>query len=202
MRLFGAYKPEPLVWTRRLVLRAPSLADFEPWAKLRRESHEFLRPWEPVWTPDALSARNFRRRVEWARRGVGRGTAWPLLLFRVEDGALIGGVTLDNVRRGVARTGTLGYWIGEPHARQGYMTEAISGLRDLAFTQLGLTRVEAACLAENAASRALLRRCDFAEEGVLRAHLLISGTWRDHVLHAALAPERRDGAMDATIRRL
>ena len=94
---------------------------------------------------------------------------------------------LQELRRGVAQAGTLGYWIGKPFARQGYMTAAVRLLLQVSFGPLGLHRVEAACLPHNAASIALLGRCGFEHEGLARGYLKIAGTWQDHLLFARLA---------------
>jgi ribosomal-protein-alanine N-acetyltransferase len=104
---------------------------------------------------------------------------------------LLGAITLDNIRRGPAQAGTLGYWVGQPHARQGYMREAIQAVTHHAFTGLDLSRVEAACLPENAASRGVLEGCGFKYEGVAQSYLQINGRWRNHVLYANLRGDRR-----------
>ena len=176
--------------TERLVLRPPEMRDFEQWAKLRRDSRPFLAPWEPAWSRDHLTSRSFRNRVLWAERAIRNGEAYPLFLFRQKDGQIVGGLTLSNIRRQPAQAGTLGYWVGEPFAMQGYMTEALAALREHAFQALDISRLEAACLPENVASRRLLERCDFRYEGEARAYLQIDGRWRDHVLYAALRPDR------------
>ncbi|MGF1551064.1 MAG: GNAT family N-acetyltransferase [Paracoccaceae bacterium] len=177
--------------TERLVLRLPELTDFEPWVRLRRESHAFLQPWEPTWSRDHLSYRAFRNRVLWAERGLRQGEAVALFLTRREDEAVVGGLTLSNIRREPAEAGTLGYWTGAPFARQGYMREALDALVAHAFGPLDLSRLEAASLPDNRASRALLERCGFKYEGVAQAYLQIDGRWRNHVLYAALRPDRR-----------
>lgn len=182
---------EALITTEKLTLRPPALADFEAWARLRRESRAFLSPWEPSWSRDHLSSRAFRNRVAWAERAIRQHDAWPLFLFRAEDEAIVGGLTLSNVRREPAQAATLGYWVGAAHARKGYMTEALSALRDFAFSELGISRLEAACLPDNVASRRLLERVEFKYEGVAQAYLQIAGRWRNHVLYAALRADRR-----------
>ena len=103
----------------------------------------------------------------------------------------MGAVTLDNIRRGPAQAGTLGYWTGERFARQGYMREAVTGLVAHAFRKLDLSRIEAACLPENHASRGLLESCGFKYEGVAQSYLQIAGRWRTHVLYAAIRFDRR-----------
>lgn len=174
----------------RIVLRLPAHSDFNAWSALRIESRDFLTPWEPVWSPDHLTRKSFTNRVYWAARASKGGTALPLFLLR-RDGVLLGAITLDNIRRGPAQTGTIGYWIGKPFVRQGYMREAIGVLVHHAFTTLDLSRIEAACLPENAASRGVLERSGFKYEGVAQSYLQISGRWRNHVLYANLRSDRR-----------
>ncbi|SIS76095.1 GNAT family N-acetyltransferase [Paracoccus saliphilus] len=174
----------------RIVLRLPAHSDFNAWSALRIESRDFLTPWEPVWSPDHLTRKSFTNRVYWAARASKGGTALPLFLLR-RDGVLLGAITLDNIRRGPAQTGTIGYWIGKPFARQGYMREAIGVLVHHAFTTLDLSRIEAACLPENAASRGVLERSGFKYEGVAQSYLQINGRWRNHVLYANLRSDRR-----------
>ena len=181
------------VETERLRLRPPQHTDHRAWTALRRDSEAFLRPWEPAWADDHLTRRAFTNRVIWARRSLSGGTALPLFIERRGDGALLGAVTLDNIRRGPAQMASLGYWIGAAHARHGYMREAIGGVVQHAFTVLDLSRVEAACLPENDASRGLLDASGFRFEGVARGYLQIAGRWRDHVLYAQLRGDRRDG---------
>ncbi len=181
----------PVLRTERLMLRPPELDDHESWAGLRRDSEGFLTPWEPAWARDHLSGRAFRERVYWASRAIAEGRAYPLFAFRVSDGALVGAVTLDNLRRGPAMSVTVGYWVGAIHARRGYMREALGEVMAYAFRDLGLSRIEAACLPDNAPSRALLERCGFKYEGVAQSYLQIAGRWRTHVLYAALRDDRR-----------
>lgn len=182
--------------TERLTLRPPTHSDFRAWTSLRSDSVDFLTPWEPSWADDHLSRKSFTNRVYWAQRSVANGSAVPLFLIRRQDEALLGAITLDNIRRGPAQAGTLGYWVGAPHARKGFMCEAIQAVVHYGFSQLDLSRVEAACLPENAASRGVLEKCGFKYEGVAQSYLQINGRWRNHVLYANLRNDRR-GRTDA-----
>jgi ribosomal-protein-alanine N-acetyltransferase len=177
--------------TERMTLRPPAHSDFRAWTHLRSKSRDYLTPWEPSWADDHLSRKAFTNRVYWAQRSVSGGTALPLFLIRRQDDQLLGAITLDNIRRGPAQAATLGYWTGEPFARQGYMREAILALVHHAFTRLDLSRIEAACLPENKASRGLLETSGFKYEGVAQSYLQIDGRWRTHVLYAALRSDRR-----------
>lgn len=176
--------------SERMVLRLPAHSDYAAWTSLRETSRDFLTPWEPVWAPDHLSRKSFTNRVYWAARASKAGTALPLFLVR-RDGVLVGAITLDNIRRGPAQSGTIGYWIGQPFARQGYMREAIGALVHHAFTTMDLSRIDAACLPENAASRGVLERSGFKYEGVAQSYLQINGRWRNHVLFSNLRSDRR-----------
>jgi ribosomal-protein-alanine N-acetyltransferase len=182
--------------TERMVLRPPEHGDYRAWSALRDASRDFLTPWEPTWAPDHLSRKSFTNRVYWAQRSISNGTAVPLFLIRRSDSALLGAITLDHIRRGPAQAGTTGYWIGQPHARHGYMREAITSLVHYAFTTLEISRIEAGCLPENVPSRRLLEQCGYKYEGVAQSYLQINGRWRNHVLYANLRHDRR-GRTDA-----
>jgi [ribosomal protein S5]-alanine N-acetyltransferase len=174
-----------------MVMRLPRMTDHVDWVNLRRESEKFLEEWEPIRASDHYSRRAFRNRVFWSQTSVEKGTAMPVFLIRREDEVLLGAITLDNIRRGPAQAGTIGYWIGERYARKGYMREGVQALVNYAFNTLDLSRIEAACLPENKPSRALLEKCGFKYEGVAQSYLQIGGRWRTHVLYANLRGDRR-----------
>ena len=177
--------------TERLTLRPPTHSDYRDWTALRLESRGFLQPWEPSWATDHLSRKAFSNRVHWAQRSISSGSAMPMFLIRRDDQALLGAITLDNIRRGPAQAGTLGYWVGERYAQHGYMRETILAVVHHAFTKLDLSRIEAACLPENVASRRVLETSGFKYEGVAQSYLQIDGRWRTHVLYSCLRMDRR-----------
>ncbi len=182
----------PLLEGPRVVLRPPRMDDWAGWAELRGESRDFLTPWEPAWPRDALGQTAFRRRLRQMQRERSAGEAYGLFVTSAESGAVLGGITVSDIRRGVAQTATLGYWMGARHARQGYMTEAIATLLPFVFVTLGLHRLEAACVPQNEPSRRLLEKSGFRQEGLARAYLKIDGQWRDHLLFAQLESEWRN----------
>ncbi|MFM8820744.1 MAG: GNAT family N-acetyltransferase [Phenylobacterium sp.] len=170
-------------------IRPPRPSDFPEWSELRRASHDFLQPWEPLWPADDLTRSAWRRRLASYARDIDLGAAYPFLVFRKGDGALTGGVTLSNIRRGVAQMGTVGYWCGAAYTRRGHSLAAVRTVVRFAFRTLSLHRLEAACLPENTPSRRLLGQAGFLEEGFARDYLRINGRWRDHVLFGLVAPE-------------
>ena len=189
-------RPKVVIESEQVTLRMPTMADHLDWVRLRRDGTEFLKQWEPVWAPDHFSKRAFSNRVFWARKTHESGKGLPLFIIRRSDQALLGAVTLDNIRRGPAKSGTLGYWIGVEYARLGYMTDAIRAVVHYGFTHMDLSRLEAATLPENRASRGLLEKTGFKYEGVAQSYLQIAGRWRTHVLYANLRHDRR-GKTDA-----
>jgi ribosomal-protein-alanine N-acetyltransferase len=176
----------PVIQGDGVFLRAPQMSDFAGWADLRARSREFLAPWEPTWPEDDLTRGAFRRRLRRYVEDARIDQAYPFFIFRKEDGALVGGLTLTNVRRGVAQAASLGYWIGAPFARRGYMTTAVRALIPFVFDGLRLHRLEAACIPTNAPSIRLLEKTGFKREGYAREYLCINGLWQDHLLYARL----------------
>jgi ribosomal-protein-alanine N-acetyltransferase len=172
----------PVVEGEGVLLRPPRLSDYVVWAGLRERSRAYLQPWEPTWPEDDLTRPAFRRRLSIYAREMEAGNAWPFFIFADADQALVGAITLSNVRRGVAESGTLGYWIGQPFAGQGHATAAVRAMVAHAFDELKLHRVEAACVPANLASRRVLEKSGFVLEGQARAYLKINGAWADHLL--------------------
>lgn len=191
LRSVSPIEAGPVIHGDEVYLRAPQMFDFGAWASLRAASREFLTPWEPVWPADDLTRGAFRRRVRRYVRDIREDQAYPLFVYRSADDTLVGGLTLSNIRRGVAQACSLGYWVGAPHARKGYMSRAVSACVPFVFGTLHLHRLEAACLPGNAASIGLLRKCGFVEEGYARRYLRINGVWQDHILFAMLAEDSR-----------
>jgi [ribosomal protein S5]-alanine N-acetyltransferase len=181
------------VEAERIRLRPPRMADFAAWSAVRQASQSFLQPWEPTWPADDLTRAAFRRRLALYQRDQDLGSGHAFFVFRRADDVLLGGVTLRNVLRGVAQTGTLGYWVGEAHARRGYTLEAVNAVTRFAFGRLGLHRLEAACCPENDASRRLLIKAGFELEGRARGYLKIDGRWRDHLLFGLVRAEGPEG---------
>jgi ribosomal-protein-alanine N-acetyltransferase len=181
----------PAIEGNGVVLRAPQIADYPEWSALRERSREFLTPWEPTWPADDLTRGAFRRRVRRYAEDLRADQSYAFFLFRKQDEMLLGGMTLANVRRGVAQAGSLGYWMGAPFAGRGYMTAAVDALIPFAFGALRLHRLEAACIPSNTASIRLLERSGFVREGMARQYLCINGLWQDHLLYGLVGSDTK-----------
>ncbi|MGB6541097.1 MAG: GNAT family protein [Xanthobacteraceae bacterium] len=189
-RTINFSEPLPCVAGEGVVLRTPQMTDYNEWAALREKSRAFLTPWEPTWPEDDLSRSAFRRRIKRYVEDLRSDQGYAFLIVRNADNALVGGLTIANIRRGVAQAGSLGYWMGEPFARQGYMTAAVRAVVPFAFATLRLHRLEAACIPTNAGSIRLLENTGFVREGYAREYLCIDGAWQDHLLYARLKDAR------------
>lgn len=190
MAFLRASAPEDEFSTIRagaLTLRHPVASDYVAWAELRALSRAHLTRWEPTWAVDDLSRHMFRRRLRAYAKDVRDDVAYPYFIIAHDTGALLGGLTLSNVRRGSAQMASLGYWMGAPYAGRGHMPVAVSALLPVAFGALRLHRVEAATMPSNVASIRVLERCGFVREGLARSYLKINGRWEDHVLYSCLS---------------
>jgi [ribosomal protein S5]-alanine N-acetyltransferase len=179
-------KSEPPLTGPRVLLRPPKAADYADWAAVRRESRDFLEPWEPSWARDELERSAFRERLSRYAKERRDGSGHVYFIFVQESRALAGGITLGHIKRGVAQSGVIGYWMGEKFAGKGYMSEAVDVIKRHAFGPLALHRVEAACIPDNERSVRLLKKAGFELEGRFRSYLKINGSWRDHLLFSCV----------------
>ena len=184
-------KSTPLFVTDRLQIRLPNMDDYEAWVKLRRKSAKFLNQWEPEKTKEFYSKDSFQTRVSWAKKNFKLNKVLHLFFFLRTDYNLIGGLTLDNIRYGPFNSASIGYWLGEEYSNKGFMTEALKGIIHYSNKTLNVTRLEAATLPNNAASRRVLEKCEFKYEGVGQSYLQINGRWRNHVMYANINKHRR-----------
>jgi [ribosomal protein S5]-alanine N-acetyltransferase len=185
-RTINFSEPLPAIAGDGVMLRTPQMTDFPEWAALRETSRDFLTPWEPTWPADDLTRGAFRRRIRRYSEDLRTDQGYAFLIIRRSDDVLVGGLTLANIRRGVAQAGSLGYWMGLPFVRHGYMTAAVRAVIPFAFGTLRLHRIEAACIPTNAGSTRLLENTGFVREGYAREYLCINGIWQDHLLYARL----------------
>ncbi len=186
--IFG--KPELTLKTKKVELRAPNYIDFDQWYSLREGSKAFLELWEPKRDKEFFKRSAFNNRVKWARKSSKAGQAYQFFIFDKFQ-TLLGSITIENVRKGPSNSATLGYWLGREHTGKGFMREAVLVIVDFSFNKLNISRLEAATLPENGASRGLLEKVGFKYEGVGQSYLQINGRWRNHILYGLLRNDRR-----------
>jgi len=186
LRSTSGIDAEAEIHGQAVFLRHPAMGDYSAWAELRAMSRQHLTVWEPQWARDELTRSAFRRRLRQYQRELREDQGYAFLIFRHAGAALVGGLSISNVRRGVAQAASIGYWIGAPYVRRGHMTDAVKAVLPFAFATLGLHRLEAACLPHNHPSTRVLEKVGFKREGMARRYLKINGVWQDHDLFALL----------------
>jgi len=179
----SAEPPNPARMGPRVRLAFPEPRDGEEIVALNRASRRFHRG---LASPPTTRA-GFERYLERCRRPDVVG----LLIRRRDDDAILGAIGISQIFYGLFRNAYLGYEIGAPFARQGYMTEALELALHYAFVRLRLHRLEANIQPENQPSLALVARLGFSREGYSRRYLKIGGRWRDHERWALLAEDWR-----------
>jgi [ribosomal protein S5]-alanine N-acetyltransferase len=173
----------------RVRLAFPQERDGEELVALNRASRRFHRG---LASPPTTLSR-FAQYLERCRRPDCVG----FLIRRRHDDAILGSIGISQIFYGLFRSAYLGYEIGAPFARQGYMTEALELALHYAFVRLKLHRLEANIQPENQPSLALVARLGFTREGYSRRYLKIGGRWRDHERWAILIEDwraRRSGS--------
>ena len=168
------------------------MGDYAAWAELGRMSRQHLTVWEPQWARDELTRSAFRRRLRQYQREMREDLGYAFLIFRQADATLLGGLSISNVRRGVAQAASIGYWIGAPHVGRGHMTDARQGRRcrspSARSACIGWRRP--ACRTTSPSTR-VLEKAGFKREGMARRYLKINGVWQDHDLFALLQDDAR-----------
>lgn len=195
----------------RLLLRIGQPLDWQAWRELREQSKIFLTPWEPSWPAEALTFDYYSGNLRRQWRDWKEGKAYAFLIFSKNSEVrpfsqfgqrspqpqpdismdpdrqkppprLVGGIALAQIERGAGQMGKLGYWIGAPFARQGFMTEAVRLVTGFGFETLALHRIGADCMPSNEPSKRLLSKLGFEQEGLAKSYLRINGVWEDHIL--------------------
>jgi ribosomal-protein-alanine N-acetyltransferase len=182
-------------------LRPVRLRDGAVWSRIRLADRAHLEPWEPV------------AEVNWeVRHAV---SSWPticsglraearkgrMLPYAIElDGEFCGQLTLGNVTHGALRSAWIGYWVASDVTGGGVATAALAMGVDHGFGVVRLHRIEATVRPENAASRRVLAKAGFRQEGLLERYLEVDGAWRDHLLVAITVEELPISATSALVR--
>ncbi len=179
----------PRLEGERVYLRAPQWQDYDQWTSVRFTNQEFLKPYEPKWSENALSEDFFKQRLEQQNKEVRAGRGAFFLIFHRQNGTIIGGFNLNNIQYGAAHFASLGYWLDEKYLKQGYMHESAQLAIKYAFTVLRLNRLNAACLPDNEASINVLLKLGFEEEGLAKKYLQINGKFQDHRLFGLNNPQ-------------
>lgn len=166
-------------------LRPLRLRDAGTWRDTRVRNADWLRPWEPT-NPETPLFRSgvgpYVSMVLTMRKEARQGLAFPWVV--TYNNRFAGQLTVGAIVWGSARSAQIGYWVDRQVAGRGVIPTAVALAVDHCFFTVGLHRIEANIRPENAASRRVVEKLGFREEGIRRRHLHIDGAWRDHICYA------------------
>lgn len=168
-----------------LRVRLVEATDARALAALQSANRAFLAPWEPVRSDEYFTVPGQRADIERALARHAEGDALPLVVLN-DDGEVAGRLTLSGIVRGAFQSCSMSYWLAEDQTGKGLATEAVNAATVLAFTVLGLHRVQAKTLLTNTASQNVLARAGFERYGLAPRYLRIAGRWQDHLLFQRL----------------
>jgi len=167
--------------------RLLTLDDAPALARVLTENRDFLKPWDPVRDDAFFTVAGQLHGLREALEAHASGTGVALAMLD-ESGALVGRLNVNGITRGAFQSASLGYWVAAAANGRGIATRAVAEAKTLAFTELGLHRLQAETLLHNAASQRVLTRNGFLPYGVAPQYLKIAGRWQDHVLYQVLNP--------------
>jgi ribosomal-protein-alanine N-acetyltransferase len=177
-------------------LRPLRMRDAAAWSEVRLANEAWLMPWEPsgpgTWA-ERYAVTSFAPLLRQLRRQTRDGSTMPFAV--TYGGRFVGQVTAGNIWRGSLNSCFLGYWIDGRHAGLGITPTAVALLADHCFGAGRLHRVEANIRPENVASRRVVEKLGFREEGVRERYLLIDGAYRDHICYALTVEEVPGGLL-------
>jgi [ribosomal protein S5]-alanine N-acetyltransferase len=196
MRGWPVTLTEPDLLDLPVSLRPVRVKDAAAWRDTRVRNAAWLRPWEPTNPETPLYRSSLGPYVSMARtmrREARQGLTVPWVV--TFGGRFVGQLTVGSIVWGSARSAQVGYWIDEACAGRGITPTALAMAMDHCFFVIGLHRVEATIRPENHASRRVVEKLGFREEGLRRRSLHIDGAWRDHLCYAMTAEDAAGGLM-------
>ncbi len=173
------------------MLRTLVARDFDEWSEIRNRCKEWLVKWEPRPPQDRIDVTNDRRAfaarcgMRQRERQLGTGHGFGIFV----NNKVAGEINLLSIQRGPMQSATIGYWVDEALAGNGYVPEAVVVVLRFAFEVLGLHRVEISIIPRNFASRRVVEKLGIREEGLAKGFLEINGIWEDHIRHGITAEE-------------
>jgi [ribosomal protein S5]-alanine N-acetyltransferase len=180
-----------------VTLRPIRMRDASAWMESRRRNVEWLRQWEatPPNGPNTfgVSAAVFTSMTRRLRSDARQGKALPFVI--VVAGEFVGQINVAGLVRGSMDSAHIGYWVDQKVAGRGIMPTAVALVVDHCLGPVGLHRVEVNIRPENVASRRVVEKLGFREEGVRERYLHISGEWRDHLTFAVVREDLPDGLL-------
>jgi [ribosomal protein S5]-alanine N-acetyltransferase len=172
------------VSTERMVVRQVRRSDREEYLRMHEVSRDHFAAWSPAASAEAM----FDREIDRVERADGLNAR---MVGIAADGRIAGLFAVSEIVRGFFQSGYASWSVSAEFKRQGYGTEGVRALLDLAFSKSGLQlhRVQANVIPSNIASIRLAERAGFRREGLAERYLKIADVWQDHVMFACTVEE-------------
>lgn len=164
-------------------LRPITYRDASWWKRVHVENHAWLKPWEVSFPEGSGQPPTFRKMVRAFKKDARWGRSENLIIMHGQD--CVGFIALGGISYGPSRSAFIGYWVIEKFANQGLVTRAVKLLRNHAFDDLRLHRIEINIRPENQPSIRVAMKAGFELEGKRSKYLHIDGDWRDHLCFVA-----------------
>lgn len=178
-----------------LTLANPRLA--KAVAAYYQRNREFLQPFEPQRDEEFFTEKAQRRYLAEEAKMARHDQAYRFYLSRkARPSQIIGMVGLNAVVRGAFQSSFVGYKLDCRLVNQGYMTEALIKLTEIAFQDLLLHRLEANIMPRNAPSLRTAEKAGFRYEGLSPRYLQVDGVWEDHIHMVKLNDAPSDSPAD------
>ena len=172
----------PLLSTKHLTLRAPTLADAAAFrAVLSIPDVTRFSNW-----PDAPTKAQVERSLRWMSKlhASGKGCAW--IIEHRNSRTVAGAIRFNSFER-KWKCGEIGYELHPDFWGKGLMTEAVQVAVSCGHQTFGLNRIEAWTLPGNPASDRVLEKSGFRYEGTLRQKAWFKGGYHDFRMFGRVA---------------
>ncbi len=186
---FGLDYTSVYIETKRLLIRSLQINDCPEWLRVREKDYDYLQIKEPIWDMDSLTYQAYYRLVNDLMNSFSIGNYYSFGVFDKVTHALVGGFEISNVMYWPKQSATIGYWISEACAGQGYATEVLVNMTAWGFKNFNLVKIEAGTMISNIASQKVLTKAGFSKEGLSHCYGEINGTYQDHILWGMTANE-------------
>lgn len=161
---------------------APQVLDFY------KRNADIFSKYEPLIGDDFFTVEHQRRVLDFEYNNILKMNMIRYWIFeKGKHDKIIGTVSFRNIVRPIYSSCTVGYKIDRDYMNKGYCTEALSYLISYITNDLGLHRIEALILPDNAPSIHLVEKIGFQLEGVLRDKIQIDGKRLDHCMYSYIA---------------
>lgn len=167
-------------------LRSFQFSDAAQLAQFHERNRDFFAAFSASREPNYYTVEYQRQFIQQYITDQFEDTRYAFGVFDSSTSMLIGLISLSDIVRGPLQSGYLGYCIDQAYTNRGIGTKIVQEVVQLAFEKLQLHRIEAHVMPANVASRRILERNGFIQEGVCRKNIKVNGEWEDHFLYALL----------------